>query len=37
MIGCNYLYEKIQVFDTSMVGYNQNGRNISVRFVGINQ
>ena len=37
MIGCYYLYDKIQVYEESLNGFNQNGRNLSVRFVGINQ
>ena len=37
MIGCYYLYDKIQVFDGSTVGYYENGRKFSVRFVGLNQ
>ena len=32
MIGCYYLYDKIQVYEASLSGYNQNGRNLSVRF-----
>jgi hypothetical protein len=36
MIGCPFLYDKIQVFEANNVSYFENGRNFIVRFVGIN-
>ena len=36
MIGCPFLYDKIQVFEANNVSYFENGRNFMVRFVGIN-
>ena len=37
MQGCPYLLDKIVVSDASTTyGYNENGRNLYVRFVGIN-
>lgn len=36
MNGCTYLYDKIELFEATTTGYNENGRNFLVRFVGIN-
>ena len=36
MNGCTYLMDKLEVFEASTTAYMENGRNIMVRFVGVN-
>jgi hypothetical protein len=36
MIGCPYLFDKIEVFEATTTNYHENGRNFKVRFVGLN-
>ena len=37
MLGCPYLYDKIEAFDAQTALQYDNGRNFQVRFVGINK